>query len=88
MIYLLRGFIKQVLVCAYFQYSHKCDRSTLEGEDSEGEGFAPATLRRGSVLDTIWLIYFIELKNSYIIHKYLHRNSQAFVLQNFKSGIY
>ena len=38
----------------------------------------------------VWLMYFTELKNSDIVHKYLHRNmhSQAYVLQNIKSGIY
>ena len=51
----------QVLVCAYFQYSHKRDRSTLEGEYSQGEGLAPATLRQGSAVDPVWLIYIIEL---------------------------
>ena len=53
-----------------------------------GEESVPATPRRDSALDPVWLIYFIELKNSYFVHKYLHRNSQACVLKNFKSGIY
>jgi len=45
-----------------------CDRSTLEGDFSV-KGSASPTPSRGSALDPVWLIHFIELKNSYFVNK-------------------
>ena len=74
-------------VCVFSILTQDATEAPLKVNILRVRGRPPQPPTRAA-LELVWLIYLIELKNSYLVHKYLHRNSQTYVLKNFKSGIY